>query len=166
MIFRLSQKLNTKINAGVLSVLPLDDNSFSDWSAHLFVADRVQYILLSNTSSLYSTVMLGGGITNKTIFIEHALESVREYLEADGHEPVYRRLIYPESGTISFSKALNRSVTSSMTDMIRFATAMLVEDEIPPRDIGFKLNEIPFSWLKQGTPRKTFENIVSQHQFG
>ena len=28
MIFRLSQKLNTKIKAGALPVLPLDDNPF------------------------------------------------------------------------------------------------------------------------------------------
>ncbi len=35
MIFRLSQKLNSKVKAGCLSVLPLEDKSFSDWSAHL-----------------------------------------------------------------------------------------------------------------------------------
>ena len=55
MIFRLSQKLNDKIKAGPLPVLPLDDNPLADWSAHLFLADRMQYILLSNTKSLYST---------------------------------------------------------------------------------------------------------------
>jgi hypothetical protein len=59
MIFRLSQKLNTKIKAGTLPALPLDKNPIADWSAHLFVADRTQYILLSNTKSLYSTVMFG-----------------------------------------------------------------------------------------------------------
>ena len=39
MIFRLSQKLNTKIKSGH-SALPLDQNPFADWSAHLFVADQ------------------------------------------------------------------------------------------------------------------------------
>ncbi len=162
MIFRLSQKLNSKIKAGGLSVLPLEDNPFSDWSAQLFVAGRTQYVLLSNTESLYSTVMFGKGITNENKFVESALGCIREFMEDDGHESVYRRLIYPESGTIRFSKALNRSVTGSMTDMIRFATAMLAEDEMPPRDIGFKLNEIPFSWLKCGTPLATFKNMVSE----
>jgi len=59
MIFRLSQKLNTKIKAGTLQSLPLHENPFADWSAHLFVADRTQYIILSNTKSLYSVVMFG-----------------------------------------------------------------------------------------------------------
>jgi len=64
MIFRLSQKLNAKIKAGTLRALPLGENPFADWSAHLFAADRTQYILLSNTKSLYSTVLYGKGITN------------------------------------------------------------------------------------------------------
>ena len=63
MIFRLSQGLATKIKEGTLPSLPLGDNPFADWSAQLFVADRTQYVLLSNTQSLYSTVIYGKGIT-------------------------------------------------------------------------------------------------------
>lgn len=48
MIFRLSQKLNTRIKAGTLGALPLDDNPFADWSAHLFVAGRTQYTTAVN----------------------------------------------------------------------------------------------------------------------
>jgi hypothetical protein len=70
MIFRLSQKLNAKIEVGTLPTLPLDDNPFADWSARLFFVDRMQYILLSNTKSLYSTVMYGKGITDEGRFVE------------------------------------------------------------------------------------------------
>ena len=73
MIFRLSQKLCTKIKAGKLSETPLDENPFADWSAHLFVADRTQYIIVSNTKSLYSTVLFAKGITDDSRFIERAL---------------------------------------------------------------------------------------------
>lgn len=59
MIMRLSPKLCTKIKAGKLSEMPLDKNPFADWSANLFVVDRTQYIILSNTASLYSCVMYG-----------------------------------------------------------------------------------------------------------
>ena len=57
MIFRLSQKLCTKIDAGKLRHMPLDENPYADWSCHLFTADRTQYIILCNTASLYSCVM-------------------------------------------------------------------------------------------------------------
>jgi len=52
MIFRLSQKLNTKIKAGKLNAMPLDENPYADWSCHLFTANRTQYIIMSNTKSL------------------------------------------------------------------------------------------------------------------
>jgi len=78
MIFRLSQKLNAKIKAGSLGPLPLNENPFADWSALVFIAGRTQYILLSNSKSLYSTVMFGKGITNTSHFIERAVSSNRE----------------------------------------------------------------------------------------
>ena len=161
MIFRLSQKLNTKIEAGALQALPLDQNPFVDWSAHLFSADRTQYIILSNTASLYSSVMYGKGITNDSRFIERALGSIREFMEADGQAFVYHRLIAPSSGTIRFAKALDRSVTGSMNDLINHATMWLIEGELSPHVVGIKLNEIPFSSLKYLSPRVGFKKLAS-----
>src|SRR3954447_15614574 len=108
MTFRLSHKLNAKIKAGTLPTLAPDENSFADWSAHLFLADRTQYILLSNTKSLYSTVMYGRGITDDNRFIQRALSNLGEFMEKDGQEFVYRRLIAPSSGTVRFARALDR----------------------------------------------------------
>src|SRR5436305_4031561 len=112
MIFRLSQKLNAKIKAGTLLALPLHESPLADWSAHLFLAGRTQYILLSNTKSLYSTVLYGKGVTNDSLFIERALSSIRESLD-DGQESTFRRFIAPASASVRFAKALDRSVTGS-----------------------------------------------------
>jgi len=61
MIFRHFQKLRTKIKVGRLKAMPLAETPYADWSAHLFVADRKQYVILSNTASMYSCVMYGTG---------------------------------------------------------------------------------------------------------
>jgi hypothetical protein len=167
MIFRVSQKLNTKIKVGTLRALRLHENPFADWSAHLFVADRTQYILLSNTKSLYSTVMYGKGSTNDSHFIERALSSIREFMEADGQEFVYHRFIAPASESVQFAKALNRSVMGSMNDLIRHAAFCLAEGEISPFDVGFRLNDILLSALARsdsfpyGKPRDSFRTLVS-----
>jgi hypothetical protein len=97
MIFRLSQKLNAniKIKAGTLRALALHENPLADWSAHLLVAGRTQYLLVSNTRSLYSTVMYGKGVTTDSHFIERALGSIREFMEADGQAFAYCRFIVP-----------------------------------------------------------------------
>ncbi len=160
MIFRLSQKLAKKIKAGKLPEMPLDENPSSDWSCHIFTADRTQYIILTNTASLYSCVMYGKGITDDSRFIERALSTIREFMEDDGQQFAYQRFIAPASRTVSFSKALNRSVTGSMNDMIFHAKMWLIEDELSPHDVGFNLNEIPMSALKYSNPRKAFKALA------
>jgi hypothetical protein len=167
MIFRLSKKLIDKIKAGTVAALPLDENPLADWSAHLFVAGRTQYILLSNTKSLYSMVMYGKGITSEGQFIERALGSIREFMEADGHRAAYERFIAPASATVRFAKALNRSVTGSMNDMTKHAAYWLAEGDVSPFDIGFRLKAIPMSALKHdgsayGFPREAFKELVGQ----
>lgn len=167
MIFRLSQKLNAKIKAGTLPALPMDENPFADWSAHLFLAGRTQYILVSNTKSLYSTVMLGEGINDDSRFVERALSSLREFMEDDGQAIVYRRFIVPITGTVRFAKALDRSVTGSMNDLINHATAWLTEEELSPFDVGMRLNDILLSSIapskseKYGKPREEFKSLAN-----
>jgi hypothetical protein len=167
MIFRLTQKLNTKIKAGTLATLPLEENPFADWSAALFVADRTQYILLSNTKSLYSTVMYGKGIADDGSFIERTLSNIREFMDADGQKGVYERFVAPASGSAQFAKALNRSVTGSMNDMTKHAAYYLVEGDVAPFEIGTRLNEIPMSALKHdgsthGFPRDVFRAMIDE----
>jgi hypothetical protein len=166
MIFRLSQKLNAKIKAGTLGVLPMHENPFADWSAQAFAAGRTQYIILTNTKSLYSTVMPAKGVTNSNAFIEQALSSIREFMEADEEELIYDRFIMPATEAVQFSKALNRSVTGSMNDMIRHAAYWLAVCDILPLDVGFQLYEIPMSALKSsgsscGFPRDVFKAMAS-----
>ena len=169
MIFRLSQKLNTKIKAGTLKAMPLDDNPYADWSGHLFTADRTQYIIISNTKSLYSCVMYGKGITDDSRFIERALSTIREFMEDDGQAFVYQRFIAPASGTVSFAKAFSRSVTGSMNELINHATSWLIEGEMSPHDVGFKLNDILLSALARSKsdfywkPREAFKRLASNN---
>jgi hypothetical protein len=162
MILRLSQKLCTKLKAGSLEMMPLDDNPFADWSAHLFIAGRTQYMIVSNTKSLYSTVLFGKGITNHSLFIERALSSLREFMQDDEQVSVYHRFIAPASGTVSFAKALNRSVTGAMNDLVFQAKMWLIERELSPHDVGFKLNEIPFSSLKYANPKVAFKAMHAE----
>jgi hypothetical protein len=166
MIFRLSQKLNAKVNAGALAALPLDENPIADWSAHLFVAGRTQYVLLSNTGSLYSAVMYGRGITNDSQFIERALSSLREFMEGEGQEVVYRRFIAPASASVRFARALGRSVTGSMNELIREAAWWLAEGDLSPHDVGVRLNDTLLSALGRGgsasygKPREAFAELL------
>ena len=159
MIVRVSAKLGKKIHLSPDRVLPADESPFADWSAHLFTADRTQYILISNTASLYSMVMFGRGITDDCRFLDRITSYMGEFIRADGHEFIFERLITPCLGRVRFSKALNRSVIGSMNDLIYQAQLHLVEDVLSPFDVSFRLNEVPLSCLEHITPRNSFHHL-------
>jgi hypothetical protein len=125
-----------------------------DWSAHLFVADRTQYILLSNTRSLYSTVFFARGITDDRRFIGRALDNLRESLEDDGQAFVYHRFIAPETGTVHFARASGRAVTGSMNELVLQAKHMLAEGELSPFDVGDRLNDVLLSAIGTGEKKR------------
>ncbi len=166
MIFRLSQKLATKLKEGNLPAVPLDENPYADWSAHLFTVARTQYIIVANTRALYSVVFYGKGITDYSEFISRALSSLREFMEHDGQSFVYQRLIAPTSGSIRLAKALDRSVTGSINELVKFATVWLEEGEVSPHDLGFKLNDVLLSALAPskkdgyGKPNEAFKALA------
>jgi hypothetical protein len=166
LIFRPSQKLNARIKAGSLPALPTSDDPYSDWSAHLFVADRTQYILLSNTRSLYSTVFYAGGITDDRRFIGRALDNLRESLEDAGQAFAYHRFIAPEGGTVQFARASGRAVTGSMNELVVHAKHLLAGGELSPFDAGDRLNDVLLSAIGTGgkkrymTPREAFRSMA------
>jgi hypothetical protein len=165
MILRLSHALNIKIKAGTLKPLPLDANPYADWSCSLFTADRTQYILVSNTTALYSCVLYGRGITNDSHFIERVLSSLREFMDNDWLAFIYHRFIAPSSGTVYFASTLNRSVTGSMNELVQEAKHWLEREEISPHDLGFRLNGTLLSAVAStdsemyGNPRVAFRGL-------
>jgi len=166
MILRLTQRLGTKIKAGPLRTLPLDENPWGDWSARLFTADRAQYILVTHTATLYSVVMFGCGITDGGSFIERAMANIREFMEADSLGLVYRNFVAPTSASVRFGKSLNRSVTTSMNGFEFASKVYLARGDVAPFHVGFRLNKIPMTAIATpesgvySTPRDAIRRLM------
>ena len=47
-----------------------------------------------------------------------------------------------------------------MNDLIFHATLWLTEGGLCPHDVGFKLNDIPFSTLVKTSPREAFKAMI------
>ena len=170
MIFRLSQRLNQKLKTGVLDSLPLHQNPFADWSCHIFLANRRQYMLLCNTKSFYSCVMPAKGITNQKLFVESAMNCIRDFTADDANQWAFMKFIVPESETVQFAKALNRSVTSSMNQLVECAQILLIEEQMSPHEVGFKLNDFLLSAIAEkktdvyGRPEDAFQRMVDSRK--
>ncbi len=161
MIFRISAKLGVKIHVTPDKILPVDPNPFADWSANLFTVGRTQYVLITNTISLYSVVMCGRGLKNNRLFLERATDSMSDVIRSAGHESIFEKFIVPSMDTVRFSKALNRSVTGSMNEFIGMAKFCLTEGELSPFQVSFRLNEVIMSYLNYGVPEDVFQELAN-----
>jgi hypothetical protein len=75
---------------------------------------------------------------------------LREFMEVDGQMRGYQCFIAPASGSVRFAKALDRTVTGSINELVKYATSYLETGEISPYDVGFKLNVVRLSALVEG----------------
>ena len=156
MVFRLTQKLAKKIKADSLSSRPAEPNPFLDWCAHLFTADRTQYIIVSNTASLYSIMLFGRGIADEHRFLVRTMGCMNDFLEDDQCGFIYHRLIVPHASPKTFAKVGDRRVTGSINELVQQAKILLAEGGISPYDTAFRLNDIPMALLDFMTPREAF----------
>jgi uncharacterized protein DUF6933 len=79
----------------------------------------------------------------------------------DGFESIFREYIEPEVDTIVVAKVLNRSVTGSMTDMIKLSEFMLIEEGKSLAQAAARLNQTPFGALNYDYPRERFTALIS-----
>jgi len=160
MVFRLTQKLGKKIGVSPSRCLPLDASPFADWHGHLFTAERTQYIIVTNSASLYSVVTYGRGITDDNKFIQRAFGRLRELMAEDGKEFLFQRFIAPRTGRVTFSKTGDRRVLGSINDLVYHAKLQLLVDGLPPSDASFRLNEMPMSYLNYDSPVTAFRSLA------
>ncbi len=163
MIIRVSAKMAKKLKVGPTQILPLDSNPYADWSTHLFTFQRNQYIMVTNTKSLYTMVMPGRGISSATKFPDALQNELGDFMKAEGDELIFKRRIEPAFQEVRFSKALNRSVTGSMNDLIFQSKVQMEYRNVAPHDLGSLLNEVPMSALGDHiVPNRAFENMAGE----
>lgn len=166
MILRLPLKLNARIGGGTLGALTPHAKPLLDWSVRAFEAGRKEYVLLSNTRSLYSAILDGVANENAAPFAERVMGVIRAMLEGAGHGTLVGHREEPAIGRVRFAKALNRSVTGSMNELVAYATMLLAGGGLSVQEIGVRLNDLLLSALaggadKYGTPRDVFAELVA-----
>jgi hypothetical protein len=160
MIFRLSAKLATKLKVSLESTSPFDPDPFADWSGHLFAVDRVQYLIFSNTASLYSTVFLGRGITNFDQFRDGAVTSIRKTLQQDELADIAERIQRSSAVAARTSKALNRSIVASINDLVFHAKFCILQRQASLLDTCNKLNDMPLGTFNYKSAREVIRSLA------
>ena len=159
MVLRLTRKLADKLK--IKSMLEYDDkvSVFNEWYAHLFTADRTQYILFTNAYSLYAVLFPGKGINDIKTFFERASYGISEVLREDGFENMIGRFITDKIEIIDVCKTNNRGILGSMNDMIAHSKFYFSDYKMAPSEISRRLNEMPYSYLKYKNPSDVIKEM-------
>jgi|WetSurMetagenome_2_1015567.scaffolds.fasta_scaffold00072_10 hypothetical protein len=141
MIIRLSKKLSGKIKEPNLSVSQPHSNPYLDWHAHVFSTGRGQYIVMTNSKSLFSVFIRGAGITNGnrlTAQFRENLQTVLVELRADIR--IYNEIILGLA-QVHFAKAQDKRVISSINDNIELARIVIEEELADPNYASARVNQ-------------------------
>jgi len=160
MIFRLTQKMAKKIGVTLEPASPLDPNPYADWCSNLFTVERLQYVILTNTASLYSMVMYGRGVSSDRKFIQEALTCMEEIMTIDGNASIFEHFVEPfASEEASLCKMTDRRVMGSMNDFVFQTEYYLTYRESSLPEISLLLNHAPMKYLKYGRPQDVFKTL-------
>jgi len=164
MILRLTVKMAQKIGLDPLPALPYDPGRgpLLDWHAHLFTVQRTQYILSTNTASLYSLVMPGRGITNSRQFVQALSDGLQDFLAGQGQPPNTVMNLLSSDRDVAFVKISDRRILGTMNDLIFQSKIRLGEGQQTPFTVSYYLNETPMSYLKYRSPKAAFQELFRQ----
>ena len=159
MIIRFTGKLAKKMNLGPITKVNKDPGPFLDWYSTVFTANRAQYILTTNTSSLLSVIMYGQGIVDDNMFLNKFFHILGEYLHDIGSGFVFDRILAPGSSMVTLSKTIDRSVLGSMNEMVAHSKAMLKDDAVGAWEVMESINKIPFKAIAYQSPVEAFQSL-------
>ena len=162
MIVRVTRKLARQIGVSSIDAVPLAENPFVDWTCRAFsVREGESLMLIMNTASLYSLLAPANGLENLEQFGYGLIQHLERHMLVDGFGDIFKKHIVPELETILLTKTLNRSVTGSMTDMVKLAEFMLVDDNKSLGEATVQLNKTPFKAIDYNHPRDQFTELAS-----
>lgn len=158
MIIRLTQKLAKKLKVTPIA-LPRAPGPLADWTANLFNVGRTQYILLTNSASLYATVLPGRGLNSPQAFTDRAIATLLDQLSVEGYAGIIEQLI-AHTAEIVFAKTDDRSLLGSMNDQVRCAMSYLERVGDTTSNATSKLNAMPMGALDYRFPQEALEGLV------
>lgn len=166
MIIRVTQRLAKKIKVAPHASLPSHVNPLLDWTAHLFMVSRWQFVMMTNSVCLYSVVLPGKGVSNDKAFVNRSMKALHDNLTLDGIANIFDTMTAGDLNSVSFCKAGDRRVLGSMNDLIFQAKCYFLEMGLSIEPTNMRLNDTPLSMLKYHNPRKSLLALVDEQKTG
>ncbi len=160
-IFRFTKKAILKLKLPTLSTIEASNNLFHEWFVNVFYSEkRYKYYISINAASLFSVIMHGKGVVDDSIFFRNFFSLLRELLEDNDCAFIYERFIEQNKNVIRLSNTNNRSILSSMNDIVESAKIALDYHELSPYDASKYVNNVPMGLIKMEYPSEYIKKII------
>jgi hypothetical protein len=151
---RLTKKLAASLRIPLVLAPHPPANPCADWCCTRFIASRHSYLLLTNTTTYFSTVLPAQGLTNEAAFNRGTISGLRRYLTLAGHEFTFDRYIGPEIFQVLFRSVNDRRILGVMNEFVFMAKYYLLD--LSPAETSDRLNDCPVGPLGGKFPRDVF----------
>jgi len=152
MILRATNKLAKKLNIHSLQKYDNKCSAFEEWYWNIFTVDRKQYILFTNAYSLFFVVMPGKGINSLEKFSNMTSIWLSELLKEENCDNLISRLVISPDDMFDVYATNNRSVLSTMNEMIYIAQDYIIEEQPTIIEISKTVNRIIYSPIDYEKP--------------
>jgi hypothetical protein len=161
-VLRLTKMLAKRLSLTVAPQAIDSTNPYADWCVHQFSFVRHRFLIAVNTRSLLPVVMPARGATDRATLITRVLQQVEMHLRDRGWSELFEEFILPEASAVILGTIDNRSLQSSINDLIFLASAYL-ESGLSVSDVNFRLGEAPMGYLEMDHPRMVFPRMGTGH---
>jgi hypothetical protein len=160
MILRATNKLAKKLNIQSLQKNDNKCSAFEEWYGNLFTVDKKQYILFTNAYSLYSVIMPGKGINSLSKFSDLSGICLSELLKEENCDNLISRLVINPGEIFDVYPTNNRSVLSTMNEMVYFAHNYIIEEQPPLLEISKKVNSLIYGPIDFENPLNVLKKMA------
>lgn len=161
MILRFTKKAQTKLKLSQLPAMPDSANLFDEWYINVFHCNRYKYFLITNSATLFTVILHGGGIKDENDLQDRMFSVIRDQMNDIKCEPVFEKRISPNISGAALSSTNSRALVGSINDMIYNAKFYLDQHEMSPFEAGKAINETPFSYLKMENPNLCLKKYMT-----
>jgi len=160
MVLRATTKFAERLKIQSLEKYDGKVSAFDEWYAHVFIAERIQYILLTNAYSLYSCVFPAKGVTNLRTFADVSYYWLTETMRKDGCGELVNRFIAQGDEVTAVYATNNRGVLGSMNDMVSQTKFFIYNLQLPQEEISSRLNGTVYKHIKYKRPVKILKQMA------
>lgn len=143
---------------------PQDDSPLGSWHAHLFFRRRKKCLIFTNTRTLYSFVVENVKRADARNLAALFRKELRRSLFHEEFSAEIMRKVTSETENIQFARASNRSVLSSMNDLIWQHDGYAETVEEQGREdlvaVNRQINRTPMGAMQYALPVERFKELL------